>query len=81
MCVLFVIVTVMDARKMEYVPDQCFDLVVDKGLFDTFLCNENNLRDVESYLKECYRVLKTGGVLLVISHGGPRYVYMAFRCI
>eukprot|EP01031_Cornospumella_fuschlensis_P033786 gene33786-40881_t len=63
--------TVMDARKMEYVPDQCFDLIVDKGLFDTFLCNENNLRDVESYLKECYRVLKTGGVLLVISHGGP----------
>eukprot|EP00981_Chlorochromonas_danica_P006113 scaffold1287_cov253-Ochromonas_danica.AAC.26 len=26
--------TVMDARKMEYVPDQCFDLIIDKALMD-----------------------------------------------
>lgn len=61
----------MDARKMEYVPDQCFDLIVDKALFDALVCSENNLRDLEAYLKEAHRVLKTGGVLLMVSHAGP----------
>lgn len=29
---LFVyLVSVMDARRLEYVPDQCFDLIIDKG--------------------------------------------------
>lgn len=23
--------SVMDARKMEFIPDQCFDLIIDKG--------------------------------------------------
>jgi hypothetical protein len=44
----------MDARKMEYVPDQCFDLILDKGLLDTLLCSENNLRDMEAYLREAH---------------------------
>jgi len=35
------------------------------------LCSENNLKDIQSFLKEMYRVLKTGGVYLLISHGAP----------
>lgn len=35
------------------------------------LCSENNLKDIQSVLKEMYRVLKTGGVYLMISHGAP----------
>jgi len=30
---LFITVSVMDVRNMEYVPEQCFDLVIDKGIF------------------------------------------------
>jgi ubiquinone/menaquinone biosynthesis C-methylase UbiE len=41
------------------------------ALFDAFLCSENNLKDVEAYLKEVSRVLKTGGVYIMISHGQP----------
>lgn len=74
---------------MEYVPDQCFDLVIDKGtpnfrlfdsssndqiclgLFDAIMCSENNLQDIELLLREMYRILKTGGAYLVISHAPP----------
>lgn len=41
------------------------------ALFDAVLCSENNLKDIQSLLKEMYRVLKTGGVYLMISHGAP----------
>ena len=41
------------------------------ALFDAVLCSENNLKDIQSFLKEMYRVLKTGGVYLLISHGAP----------
>ncbi len=41
------------------------------ALFDAVLCSENNLKDIQSVLKEMYRVLKTGGVYLMISHGAP----------
>jgi ubiquinone/menaquinone biosynthesis C-methylase UbiE len=40
-------------------------------LFDAVLCSENNLKDIQSLLKEMYRVLKMGGVYLMISHGPP----------
>lgn len=41
------------------------------ALFDAMLCSENNIRDIEAYLKEIQRVLKTGGVFLIISHAAP----------
>ena len=100
---LYDIVTVMDARKMEFIPDQCFDLIIDKGtstttlttlkyfppsdtataafcmciylcctaLFDAVLCSENNLKDIQALLREMHRVLKMGGVYLLVSHGPP----------
>ena len=42
------------------------------ALLDTFLCNENNLRRVEEYLREMHRVVKTTGTFLIISHGIPQ---------
>lgn len=64
-------VTVMDARNMEYIPDDCFDVVLDKALFDSQLCGDNNITTVQEIMKEIYRVLKPGGVYIMISHGGP----------
>ncbi len=63
--------TVMDARRMEYVPDQCFDLVVDKALLDALFCSEHNLKDVDDLLREMLRVLKIDGVYFVVSHAPP----------
>mmetsp|Transcript_16881 Transcript_16881/g.28196 ORF Transcript_16881/g.28196 Transcript_16881/m.28196 type:complete len:206 (-) Transcript_16881:151-768(-) len=63
--------SVMDATNMEHIPEQCFDLIIDKALLDTFLCFQDNLDNVENYLLEAHRVLKDDGHLLVISHGLP----------
>lgn len=41
------------------------------GLFDAIMCSENNLQDIELLLREMYRILKTGGAYLVISHAPP----------
>jgi ubiquinone/menaquinone biosynthesis C-methylase UbiE len=48
-----------------------FPLPSPAALFDAVLCSENNLKDIQSLLKEVYRVLKMGGVYLMISHGPP----------
>ncbi len=44
----------------------CFYL----ALLDALLCSDDN-ESAMSYLKECYRVLKTDGILIIISHGWP----------
>ncbi|GMI01971.1 hypothetical protein TrLO_g8149 [Triparma laevis f. longispina] len=63
--------TVMDATNLEFLPDACFNLVIDKGMFDSQLCGERNITNVECVTKEMYRVLKPGGIYLCISHGVP----------
>ena len=60
----------MDARNMQ-IPDNCFDLIVDKALFDAQLCSIDNISSVNSLLKEMYRVLKPGGVYIIVSHAEP----------
>lgn len=86
----------MDVKNMEFLPMDCFNLVIDKGtkrrksracskitqlmvnrlccaagLFDTQLCTENNLNNVELQLHEVWRVLKPGGTYFIVSHGLP----------
>lgn len=60
--------TVMDARNMEYIPDECFDVIIDKALLDALLCGENNLDSVQKMLHEVFRCLKHGGHYIMISH-------------
>jgi ubiquinone/menaquinone biosynthesis C-methylase UbiE len=60
----------MDVRAME-MPDSCFDLIIDKGLFDAQLCGEDNLNGVTTMVAEISRVLKPGGAYVVVSHGKP----------
>jgi ubiquinone/menaquinone biosynthesis C-methylase UbiE len=61
----------MDARAMELIPDACFDVVIDKGLFDSQLCAEDRMKSLDKLMAEMYRVLKPGGAYLIISHGPP----------
>lgn len=62
--------TVMDVRNME-IPDGCFDLILDKALFDAMLCSEDNINNVSKMLAEVDRALKPSGVYVVFSHGSP----------
>ena len=61
----------MDACAMEFIPDNCFDLVIDKALFDCQLCNAANMTTVTRLVREMYRVLKPGGTYIMVSHGPP----------
>ena len=63
--------TVMDVRNMEYIPDETFDAVIDKALFDALLCGDNNLDSVQCMLREVFRSLKPGGYYIMISHAPP----------
>lgn len=63
--------TVMDARNVDAIPGECFDLILDKGLFDALLCSTQNLSDIQLLLREMFRVLKPDGSYIIISHGGP----------
>ena len=60
----------MDVCAMA-LPPSCFELVVDKGLLDSLLCGEEGVHRASSALADIARVLKTGGRLLLVSHGSP----------
>ena len=63
--------TTMDARDLNVLPDNTFDLIIDKALFDALLCSDDNIISVNKLVREMLRVLKPGGVYLMISHGPP----------
>jgi len=62
---------VMDVLNLDGLPADCFDVAVDKALFDAVLCREDNIESVLSMLTELHRVLKPDGTLLIVSHGVP----------
>lgn len=59
-----------DVMDMKYRSDT-FDLAVDKSTIDALLCGENSFLNVAKMTKEVQRVLKEGGVYMVISYGTP----------
>ncbi|CAE7560268.1 EEF1AKNMT [Symbiodinium pilosum] len=58
----------MDALDLS-LPDNAFDLVLDKSLIDTFACSD--VENIMIYLMQVSRVLRESGVFLVISYGTP----------
>ena len=61
-----------DARKLEGFPNNCFNCIIDKGLFDSLLCSElDNILSAKQYLREMYRMLKPGGYFIMVSHSSP----------
>jgi len=67
----------MDATKMTY-PDDTFDSIIDKATLDSILCSDSSSRHVQNMVKEIYRVLKPGGVFLMLSYakGQTRMSYL-----
>jgi ubiquinone/menaquinone biosynthesis C-methylase UbiE len=61
---------VMDVRDLKY-DTNTFDLAVDKSTIDALLCGERSFLNTARMLKEVQRVLKPGGVYMVISYGLP----------
>jgi len=61
---------VMDVRDLKY-PDEFFDVILDKSTIDAMLCGTCAYLNVAVMMKECQRVLKTGGYYIAISYGTP----------
>merc|ERR1719162_943934 len=56
---------------MPNLDDESFDIVFDKGTLDTLACCPDRYHKLPIYTKEILRVLKPGGIWLVISFGPP----------
>jgi len=63
--------TAMDARNLELIPDNTFDLIIDKALLDALLCSDDNIISANRLVREMFRVLKPGGTYVIVSHGPP----------
>jgi ubiquinone/menaquinone biosynthesis C-methylase UbiE len=66
-----IIVKVMDVRDMTQFSDNSFDFAVDKSTIDALLCGEKSFINVALMMKEVQRVLKSGGIYMIISYGQP----------
>jgi ubiquinone/menaquinone biosynthesis C-methylase UbiE len=60
----------MDVRDIKF-PDNHFDLAIDKSTIDALLCGEKSFVNVAIMIKEIQRVLKPGGIYMIISYGQP----------
>ncbi len=56
----------MDARRMYFSPNM-FDIVFDKGTFDTIMTEETGEQDVQDLEKHLWKVLKNHGVYMLVS--------------
>jgi|TARA_B110000090_G_scaffold203637_1_gene248547 SAM-dependent methyltransferase len=60
-----------DMTNLDGVPNEAFDLVIDKALLDSMLCGDESFDKAMLMLAESYRVLKPGGKYVVVSYGVP----------
>ncbi|KAG2426234.1 hypothetical protein HXX76_013213 [Chlamydomonas incerta] len=62
---------VADVRSMPEFADKSFDGVLDKGTLDAILCGEGSAVHAAAMVMEAFRVLKPGGVLMLVTYGDP----------
>ncbi|GLC49733.1 hypothetical protein PLESTB_000280800 [Pleodorina starrii] len=62
---------VADVRNMPEFVDCSFEGVLDKGTLDAVLCGEHSAKHAAAMLSECYRVLKPGCPLMLVTYGDP----------
>jgi len=58
----------VDVTDLPY-PDSSFDLIVNKGTLDAILCSNGAITNSKRMMKECSRVLKSHGSMVVVSYG------------
>ncbi|XP_057513297.1 uncharacterized protein LOC130795286 [Actinidia eriantha] len=61
----------MDVRDMSFFPDESFDGVIDKGTLDSLMCGTNAPISAAQMLGEVSRLLKPGGIYMLITYGDP----------
>ncbi|XP_070043264.1 uncharacterized protein [Nicotiana tomentosiformis] len=61
----------MDVRDMSFFPDESFDAVIDKGNYILFQCGANAPICAGQMLGEVSRLLRHGGVYMLITYGDP----------
>ncbi|KAI5681546.1 hypothetical protein M9H77_02774 [Catharanthus roseus] len=61
----------MDVRDMSFFPDEAFHSIIDKGTLDSLMCGNNAPISAAQMLGEVCRLLKPGGVYMLITYGDP----------
>ena len=67
----------MDCMDLKY-ENEFFDLVIDKSLLDCITCYSEAEIKVDKMLKECQRVIRTGGCYVIVSYA-DRMVHLKDR--
>ncbi|CAO2825235.1 unnamed protein product [Amaranthus hypochondriacus] len=62
----------MDVRDMSIFADDSFGSVIDKGTLDALMCGNDAQISASRMLGEVSRLLKPGGVYLLITYGDPK---------
>ncbi|CAI9102933.1 OLC1v1001328C3 [Oldenlandia corymbosa var. corymbosa] len=61
----------MDVKDMSFFPDESFHSVIDKGTLDSLMCGTNAPINAAQMLGEVNRLLKPGGIYMLITYGDP----------
>ncbi|XP_057790033.1 uncharacterized protein LOC131006908 isoform X1 [Salvia miltiorrhiza] len=61
----------MDVRDMSLFPDDSYESVIDKGTLDSLMCGTDAPLSASQMLGEVSRLLKPGGVYMLITYGDP----------
>ncbi|KAF7459153.1 putative methylase [Cryptosporidium felis] len=73
---------VSDVLNMYQYADNEYDVIIDKGTFDSILCGENSHINIDSMMRELTRVLNQNkGRYICISYGQPNYRLNYLRSI
>lgn len=67
-----------DIRDMKGIDkEDHFDLIFDKGTIDCLFCEDDFVRSVLRAIRQCWKVLRPGGKIIIISHANPKHrVYL-----
>ena len=58
----------MDVLNMKDIPNNEFNIAIDKATWDSILCGENSEINSEKMLLEINRILKANGVYICVSY-------------
>jgi hypothetical protein len=63
----------MDVLDMKDIPNEEFNVAIDKGTLDSILCGENAVPIGDKYIREVFRILSNNGVFICITYGDEEH--------